>query len=171
MSLLKRNNKKTPKHLLFVIGGVFILTLVIALGIHLINTTTSSGESAEETPSFTALTPNGASIESFGGWQRISPPETEPVFVYTDTINGTSISVSQQPLPPQFQTDTANQLDQLAQGYGATEKISSDPEIFVGASAQGPQSVITSKSGLLILVTSKTGIENDAWIQYINALR
>lgn len=171
MALSKRRTiKRTPKTILLGVGTVFVISLLVALGVYFINKQADTADT-RESPTFTAVTPGGQSIDQFGGWQRISPPETEPVFVYTDEINDTPISVSQQPLPVNFQNDAANQLSQLAQGFNATEQINSDPDIYIGSSAQGPQSIITSKSGLLILITSKTSVENDAWISYINSLR
>lgn len=170
MTFKKPQVKTTPKKIAVIAGGLFILSLVIAVGVYLIDTTTNQA-TKQEGPAFTTVTPNGASIDQYGGWQRVSPPETDPVFVYSDEINGVAISVSQQPLPAQFQGDIAGRLSQIAQDFNATDKISSEPDTYIGKSAQGPQSVITSKSGLLILITSKTSVENDAWISYINSLR
>ena len=47
------------------------------------------------TPSYDTLLPENKSIDQLGGWTRISPPDRNPVYAYTDQIGSTKIIVSQ----------------------------------------------------------------------------
>lgn len=123
-------------------------------------------------PDYPTLFPNGKTIEALGGWTRVSPPKSNPVFAYTDTIAGKPINVSQQPLPEEFKEDTDTQIEQLATGYGALERIKvADITLFIGTSAKGPQSVIFSKNNTLILIKSTTPHSQDEWVSYVSSLQ
>jgi len=123
-------------------------------------------------PGYNTVLPEGKSINSLGGWERISPPNTEPVFAYTDTIDGVSVSVSQQPLPESFKADVTGKVSELAEKFNATKKITADAvTVYLGTSAQGPQSAIFTKDNLLILIKSQENIKDDAWANYIKSLR
>lgn len=128
-------------------------------------------ENAGFEPDFTALLPSGKSIASLGGWQRVSPPENEPVYVYTDKINGVPINVSQQSLPESFKTNVDQQVAEQAKQFGATTVIDDEGlKFYIGTSAKGPQSVVTAKNGVLILIMSQSKVENAAWTDYVKAL-
>lgn len=123
-------------------------------------------------PDYPTLLPASKSIEELGGWHRVSPPDKNPVYVYADSIGGTSISVSQQPLPEEFKTDTAEKVRLLAADFNANEKVTVGSTIvFIGKSAEGPESVIFHKDNLLILIKSRGGINNAQWANYIKELR
>jgi hypothetical protein len=122
-------------------------------------------------PTYRTVLPDGKSADELGGWQRISPPEKDPVFAYNDTINGIPITVSQQPLPDSFKTDTASHVAELAKSYNATVNITAgDTTVYIGTSVKGPQSVILTKKNLLVLIKSQKTIDNAAWEDYIKSL-
>lgn len=124
-----------------------------------------------DTPGYRTVLPDGKTIDELGGWKRVSPPEKEPVFAYTDQINDVSIGVSQQPLPQSFKSDTASRVADLAKKYNATtEVIIGDTTVYIGTSVKGPQSVIFAKKDLLILIKSQKKIENAAWKEYVLSL-
>jgi hypothetical protein len=124
------------------------------------------------TPSYSTLLPAGKSITELGGWTRISPPGTDPAYTYVDKIGGIQIDVSEQPLPPNFRQNTADQIAQLAKDYSAPDTFKAGgTDVYVGTSARGPQSVILSKNNLLILIKSAAPITDDQWIAYINSLQ
>lgn len=128
-------------------------------------------ENAGFEPDFDAVLPGGKSIAELGGWQRVSPPENEPVYAYTDAIGDVSISVSQQVLPAPFKQDTDKHVAELAKQYSATTKIDHEgTKAYVGTSAQGPQSAITTKNNLLILIKSERAIPSSKWGSYIQSL-
>jgi hypothetical protein len=124
------------------------------------------------TPSFATVLPAGKKIDQLGGWAKISPPGRSPVYTYADSIDGVRIDVSEQPLPANFRSDTAEKIDELANGFGATDKVTVDDRlVYIGTSAAGPQSVITTKNNLLILIRSTSLISDSKWVAYIAALR
>jgi hypothetical protein len=124
------------------------------------------------TPNYKTLLPTGKTIESLGGWTRVSPPEKNPVFAYVDRLGNSQINVSQQPLPDDFKSDAEQKIEELALGFKASEKITmGNTIVHIGTSAKGPQSVIFSKNDLLILIKSTVHIDNNLWAEYISTLQ
>ncbi|MCX6728238.1 MAG: hypothetical protein NTV39_00495 [Candidatus Saccharibacteria bacterium] len=164
------------------IGVAVIIVIIFFCGYNLIfnrpqNTTVSQGSThapklEKGTPNYATVLPQGKTIKSLGGWTRISPPKASPVYTYIDKLDKVQINVSEQPLPPSFKTDTAKQLEQLAQNENATEKITvGNDTIYIGTSSHGPQSVFFVKNNLLILIKSDSAISQNKWEQYINSLQ
>ncbi len=103
--------------------------------------------------------------------QRVSPPESEPVFAYADTIDGVSVIVSQQPLPKDFKSHVDESVEKVAKDFEATTKLKADDTtIWVGTSAKGPQSVVLTKNNLLILIKSQKKVSDQAWTTYVKSL-
>lgn len=138
-----------------------------------INTSLNAPTLERGTPPYRTLAPKGKDIEAdLGGWARISPEGRDPVYAYADTLEGTSMAVSQQPIPDEFKSDVASHVDRLARDFGATEKITVDGiTIHIGSTIEGPQSIIFSKDNLLILIKSTDRISNEQWSSYITSLR
>jgi hypothetical protein len=131
--------------------------------------TASDGKRA---PNYATVLPTGKKIEDLGGWSRVSPPDRNPVFAYTDTIDQSPINVSQQPLPDSFKSDTTGKISELAKGYAATDKeTAGGTDFYVGTSIKGPQSVILTKNNLLILIKSTSKLTTDQWTKYISSLQ
>lgn len=124
------------------------------------------------TPPYETVLPAGKKIDELGGWTRISPPDRNPVYTYTDTIDEITINVSEQPLPDSFKADTAEKIEAMAKDFNATGKITVGGTIVhIGASDGGPQSVIFNKNDLLILIKSSARLDNNQWAEYISKLR
>ena len=124
-----------------------------------------------ETPDYVTLLPGEKTINDLGGWQRVSPAKTNPVFAYADKINGTPISVSQQPIPKDFKPDVDVQVADLAKDYDANQIITAGKlTVYVGTSHKGPQSVIFTKDNLLILIKSQAKLSDKAWGKYAKSL-
>ena len=103
--------------------------------------------------------------------QRVSPPESDPVFAYNDTIENVAIIVSQQPLPKDFKGHVDESVEKVAKDFEATTKLQADDTtIWVGTSAKGPQSVVLTKNNLLILIKSQKKVSDQAWKDYVKAL-
>lgn len=179
---LKSQLSKIPKKIWW-IGLVLIVVIIVSLGVYnkIINNQPSANNPSNNNPvitdadsnqpKYTTITPVGKDINQLGGWTRVSPVNRNPVFAYADHIGNIPITVSQQPVPSEFDDDTASQIDLLAAGYNANEKITvGDISVHIGTSAKGPQSVIFTKKGLLILIKSSAKISNDSWATYINSL-
>ena len=122
-------------------------------------------------PSYTTILPKGESVVTLGGWKRVSPPENEPVYAYSDKVGDVPIIVSEQPMPKAFGRNSDAQVKKLAQSYNATDKITTgDIDVYIGTSSKGPQSVILAKEDLLILIKSERNVSNDAWKEYVDSL-
>lgn len=128
--------------------------------------------STDKVPKFATILPKGKTIEALGGWTRVSPDSSEPVFAFKDTLDGTPIIVSQQQLPPTFKGDINEQIAELAKDYNATEKLPLAGGIaYVGTSSKGPQSVIANKYNLLILIKATVKHSDDSWTRYLADLQ
>lgn len=123
-------------------------------------------------PAYPTLLPANTSIADLGGWQRVSPPDKDPVFAYIDHIKDTPISVSQQPLPSTFKQDPAGQTAELAKSFNAIDTLDIEGmTVYIGTSIKGPQSIIFTKKNLLVLIKSESTISHEAWTNYIRSLR
>lgn len=150
--------------------GIFTAELIRQHNITKTYGTTNPNKIIENLEYQTVL-PTGKSITELGGWRRVSPPTGDPVYAYNDTIDGISISVSQQPLPQSFSNDSVGQLAELAKQFNATTKLDrGNTTIYVGTSAKGPQSALMVKNGLLILIKSQEKVSDNAWAKYAQAL-
>jgi len=122
-------------------------------------------------PTYEVVLPQRTSIDTLGGWQRVSPEGSEPIFAYSDTIEDTTISVSQQPMPKSFVGNVAAEVKRLAESYSATTVIEAGgTDVYIGRSARGPQSVIFAKGNTLVLIKSQKTISQAEWVRYINNL-
>lgn len=163
--------------------AVFLLAVGVTTGVLLLSHSSSDDQASTKTlptpvgpqkgtPTYGTLLPAGKSIESLGGWTRISPPDRDAVYAYIDTIGATRIIVSEQPLPKEFKDDPEGQTSQLATNYNATEKLPvGSTTVYIGTSTQGPQSVIFQRDGLLVLIKAGSAIDDAVWKQYINTLQ
>jgi len=180
---VKKTAVKIPRK--FLIGGAIVLVigLYFLLRPASLATTENPADAPRDvskaatslqhgTPDYDTILPSDKTIEQLGGWTRVSPPDRNPVFAYIDTIGNAQINVSQQPLPKGFEIESDGHLEQLAAGYKANQKITAgSTPVYIGTSAKGPQSVIFSKSNLLILIKSTVKISNDKWTTYVNSLQ
>lgn len=125
-----------------------------------------------ETPSFPTLLPKGRTIKQLGGWVRMSPPEQDPVYAYTDTIGATHIRVTQQRMPDNFSDDPVEEVEQVVQDFGPTQKLTvGNTTVHIGTNASGPQSVIFTKEDLLVFIKSNDPIPDNKWSAYIQSLQ
>lgn len=123
-------------------------------------------------PTYPTLLPSQKSIHDLGGWQRISPPNKEPVFAYADTVEGVRLNVSQQRLPDTFKGDIAGNMAELAKNFQATTRLDvGGTVVYIGTSAKGPQSALFTKNNLLIFIKSEKTISDAAWSTYISSLQ
>jgi hypothetical protein len=108
-----------------IIVGAVIVAVILFCGYSLVfnsphdtpivQGTTTATKLEKGTPNYATVLPQGKSIKSLGGWTKISPPKASPVYTYIDRLENVQINVSEQPLPDSFKSDTAKQLEQLAQ--------------------------------------------------------
>lgn len=156
---------------LFIIAGAFMMVAIAGALFGSIFQKDDTVKSSSKNPEFQTILPNNKSATDVGGWKRVSPPENDPVFAYTDIISGIAISVSQQPLPESFNNNVNGHVADLAKKFNATNKINvNDTAVYIGTSAKGPQSVIFTKQNLLVLIKSQNKIDDIAWESYVASL-
>lgn len=162
---------KTHKKIALVTGAALVVVLLgIVFAILQGGKTEPDTAPIVEDTGFQTILPSGKTIKDLGGWERISPLNTAPVFAYADKIDDVSISISQQPLP--FTGNIDEQVGQLAAAYSATNTLdASGTKVYIGTSAKGPQSTIFSKKDLLVLIKSQAKINNESWTRYISSLQ
>lgn len=157
-------NKKT------VIIGLVVAVCLVA-GLLIFRSMNNDSNATSKKPTYQTVLPQGKTIQELGGWKRVSPPEDQPVFAFTDAIDGVPISVTEQPLPQQFKNDIDSQVADLARKFNATHKIdASGTPVYIGTSVKGPQSVIFATKKLLILIKSEKKISDTSWVNYAISL-
>jgi hypothetical protein len=176
MPKLKFNKKKYfATAVIVLITGVGLVSIIAspeAADKSRTETKTTSKTLGVTSPEYKTLLPAGKTIESLGGWGRVSPPDKEPVFAYVDRVGEVGINVSQQPLPARFASNTADELAKLAEQFNANEKLTAgELTLYVGTSIKGPQSVVFIKDTLLILIRSDAKLANEQWTEYANSLQ
>lgn len=162
---------KKPKRKIVIIGAILTIVIAIAISIGTYQTRSSHAELERTAPPFNAVLPAGQTIDNLGGWQKLTPPQGDPFFVFVDSISGVSINVSQQKLPKEFSVNPYQHIADLAKGYNANTQIKAgDTVAYIGSSANGPQSVIFTKNSLLVLIKSWSALSDGEWIAYIKNL-
>ncbi|HSX17043.1 MAG TPA: hypothetical protein VLH86_03000 [Patescibacteria group bacterium] len=179
--------KATPKQRLWLVAGLVVIVFVTSTqGLYnkgsgnkgkspTQGNTAVSGAATQVggTPDYPTVLPAGKTIDKLGGWGRVSPADKNPVFAYSDSLNGMHIIVSEQPLPSGFNGDLQNRLAQVAKQFNTTEKVTLDDgsTMYLGVATNGAQSVVFSKHDLLILVRSVSKVDNQSWASYANSLQ
>ena len=124
------------------------------------------------TPTFSTLLPKDTTITKLGGWRKLASPDGTTAYVYSDAIDGTSISVSQQLFPDSLKDSDGTKLADMAKSFNATKTITAGAaKVYIGTSASGPQSIIFSKNNILVLIKSTAVIKDASWTSYINSLQ
>jgi hypothetical protein len=166
MVQLRKPNKK-----LLLTAIVMIVAGFAFLGVGIYQVHSSKSDETSNAPNFDPLLPKGKTIESFGGWEKLTSPTGDTFHIYVDTINGVTVNVSQQLLPGKFKSDINNKMLDVARAENANVKLNVDDiKVYIGTSAKGPQSVIFTKNGLLISIKSWATIPDAEWIAYIKSL-
>jgi hypothetical protein len=168
------------KKFLIILALVALIVIVTVIVIHSQPTATqgtgvTSGTTTalpKGTPNFQTILPAGKSITKLGGWTRISPLDKNSAYVYSDTVSDIAVDVSEQPLPANFKSDPSGQLAKLAQGFDATQKVAVGATTYYIATALGgQQSIILSKSDLLVLIKTAGRVSVNDLTAYINSLQ
>lgn len=165
---VKPTARRRSKRLFIV--GIIITCLGLLVAGFLIRQTLFN-DSFSKVPTFPTVSPKTKSIETLGGWKRVSPPGKDPVFAYTDSIDGVPIIVSQQALPSSFSDNREQKVAELAKKFNATKTVEvGNTKMYLGTSAKGPQSAIVAKNNILILIKSERKISDKAWVSYLQTL-
>lgn len=167
------------KRTVVVSTGIFILVSCLVAGAFIYHHSTTRNSADITNPNevvknldYGTVLPDNKSIDELGGWRRVSPAKSDPVFAYSDKIGTATITVSQQPLPDSFKGNVDSQVAEVAKKFSATTKIDADhTKVYIGTSTKGPQSVIFTKNNLLILIKSQVKIDDKDWASYAKSLR
>jgi hypothetical protein len=165
---------KPPKNRrLFIIAMVMIVIGFSGLGFGIYQAHSSKADETSNLPNFTPVLPEGTSMDTLEGWQKLSSPNGDVFYAFVDTVNGVTVNVSQQQLPGKFKSDLSNKMLEMARAYNANTKLQADDDvkIYVGTSAKGPQSVLFTKNGVLVLMKSWATIPDADWITYVNSMQ
>lgn len=155
-----------PK-LIIATGASLILIIVAIIWISLTASSEQPVNTSSSAPQFNTVLPEGKTIESLGGWTRISPPNSEPVFTYKDSIANVGITVSQQVLPKSLNGEVTD----IARDFNSTDAFKAgDTTVYIGTNSNGPQSVIFTKQGLLVTIKSQGQIDDTDWSSYVQSL-
>lgn len=172
-SLASKNHLKWKK--LVVVGAI---GLVLILGFVWVGvgknkspkgTTQTLGEQAQKPP-FPVVLPNGNVSET--DFKNVKYDNRRQTASYIDTVSGSKITVTQQPLPSRFQKDPATSIKEFAKEMYAKEEITAgDITAYAGVSIKGPETVVFIMDGKLFFITTDKRIANDSWSNYIKSLK
>lgn len=157
-----------------IIGSIAVALIIIGIVVSIIihEVSYQNDHAIIKDTGYATLLPEGKTIADLGGWVRVSPTNSDPVYAYNDILTDVPISVSEQPLPESFKDNSDAKVAKLAKEYNATATLGiGDTTIYIGTSAKGPQSVIFTKSHTLILIKSEKEIKNEAWSSYASSLQ
>lgn len=119
-------------------------------------TTASDVPEPTSDPQFEIVKPQGRDLPK----EKIAYDSKRNFAKYEDDINGTPITVSQQPLPESFKADPAGGVAKLARDFGATEElVTEDTKMYYGIDEKGPQTLIFTKNGVLIFIATSKEVE------------
>lgn len=180
---LKVPNYKFPKiPRKNVITGIIITTIIVSIvaGFKILPSIFRNNEPEPEPvgvlgqtvkePKFSAVLPNGKKEDANN--EEIRYDSAKNVVNYTDKIDNVDVTVSQQPLPANFEANPDEEVKKMAESFSANDVINeSNPKAYLGNDVKGPQTVIFHKKGLLIFILSTRKIEKASWAEYITKLQ
>ena len=173
----------TPRQRLLHVAGILGIALIFALLPFILphrpvatettpDTVASGAPLPKENPTFSTMLPSGKTAEELGGWRRVSPSDRNPVYAFPDEVAGVPIIVSEQPIPDNFKSDLTGSIQKLSDGYSAGRTFDANGiTVHIGKSAKGPQSLIFTTRGLLVLIKSASTVTDDKWVTYITSLQ
>lgn len=171
------SKQQVKQHRRIAIGSATILVLVIGVAgtLHLRGQNTKSGDTPgvlsekTEKPTFAYSLPDGKEDNADG---EVKYDANRRVVNFRDSIGGVVITVSQQPLPAGFETDTEAKVKKLAEDYSANDVlVNANPTAYLGTDVKGPQTVIFAKKDLLVFIQSTKEIDKNDWAEYITKLQ
>jgi hypothetical protein len=91
---------------------------------------------------------------------------------FTDKYEGASLTISQQPLPDAFKTDS-NSLNKAAQSINAKEVVDTGKGIvYISTNKNGVEQIIVfNTKDLLVFVRSDKKLSKDQWGTYVDQLK
>lgn len=94
------------------------------------------------------------------------------VLSFNDKILGVDATISQQPLPDTFKNDPDGNVKRIAENFNAkTVADAGGTKVYIGKSANGPQSVIFQKDGVLVFMYLTKELDKQTIAEYVIKLR
>jgi hypothetical protein len=148
------------------ISGVLEAKPKLATGSH------QSGAATSVKPPFTPVAPKDKPELAQGGSDKTAYDGNRDVYSYTDSLLGTSLTVSQQVRPPNF-ASAQQAVSQVAKSAGAREPIQfKDGTAYLSTDAKtGAQTIIASVKELLIFIQSPYRHSAQDWQAYLDSLQ
>jgi hypothetical protein len=91
------------------------------------------------------------------------------VYSFQDTLLGTTLIVSEQPLPAKF-SSAEQAVSQIAGAMGAKEPIPGRNALMKTEAKNGSQTIVTSVKGLLVFIQSPFRHSAEDWKNYLGTL-
>ncbi len=126
-------------------------------------------ELSDEDPSFELLYREPYSKEDYRV-VRSSPEGNAPAYTFIDRVDQTEVRITQQQVAD---IEGFSGIGEAAENFQATDVIQVDgATIYHGVNERsGVQSLITTKNGILILISSPRQLPDEVWVGYISSLR
>ena len=168
--------RPTAEKKYFVLGAALLVAVGVPLIIGSLKNTPENKSTASEEQANTEQRPNDAQFRVF---RSLSENATQPRFdqdkqitSFQDTVNGINVTVTQQALPEEFKTNTADEIKNFATSQNFKDELSVDEGVaYIGLSVNGPQSVIYQRDQTLIFLQSIEKMSNSKWTNYLNKLQ
>lgn len=126
-------------------------------------------ELPDEDPSFELLYREPYTKEDYR-IVRSSPEGNTPAYTFIDRVDQTEVRITQQQIAA---IEGFSGVGEAAENFQATDVIQVDGEnIYHGVNERsGVQSLITTKNGILILISSPRQLPDEVWVGYVTSLQ
>lgn len=132
--------------------------------------TTNTGPDA--TPTYAPIVPESKKDLATPGQGKGSFDAARQMYVYSDTLNGANLVVSQQPVPKEVTAD-AGQFAKIAASVGAKQSFATAfGEAYMSQKEEsGEQIVVFAYQERLLFIRSDKRFDSESWKFYIESLR
>lgn len=98
---------------------------------------------------------------------------TKDSYVYEDTLGGTQLIVSEQPMPTTYGATPEDNLAKIASKLGAKQQLSSGlgTAYLASNTVNNSQTIIATNGKVLIFVQSSFQHDTSAWVAYLSTLQ
>ena len=126
-------------------------------------------QSGSEQPTYAPLKPSISDKSSVDASSVYSAKQQ--LYKYNDTYLGSSLTISQQPLPDDIKQNPDKLAKIAEQSIGATDSFdTANGKVYIATSEGGYQRLVLVHRQLLLFITSPKRLEITDWVAYIQAL-
>jgi hypothetical protein len=166
VALAPKNRRKT-----FISASVLVAVIVPVFALLQGNSNPQVlGDNLPEEPTYNTLIPNDEVSNTTS--KKIAYDRQRQVVSYTDEIGKAQVTISQQPLPENFKSDTSGELAKLAKDIGAGEELKTDTiTAYTTQYTDGVQTVVFVKNQVLVFINSSEELAVLEVSGYIDSLQ